>query len=359
LNQIAYRNIISGQDRRPAATVIRALLTCMSLPYSVAVRVRNGLYQCGILRTHKVHIPVISIGNLTTGGTGKTPLVIWLCRYLCQKGLRCAVLTRGYKTSVGELSDEPALLAKNCPGVEVIVDPDRLHGANTAIERYSSQVLVLDDGFQHRRLARDLNILAVDATCPFGYEKLLPAGLLREPLEELTRADAVVITRFDLADAEQILKIETFIGQLADRIPVARAIHRHTHAITINGHALPLEQLRQQKLFVYCGIGNPGAFLNCLTQDGMTMVGTKFFNDHHVYTLRDIRAIAAQARQCGAQTVICTQKDWVKTAAFCKQAEEIPFGSLVMELEFISNADILWAMVDKAIEQTSGKTDHS
>jgi tetraacyldisaccharide 4'-kinase len=355
LNQTAYRNIISGQNQRPAATVMRGLLAGMSLPYSAAVRIRNALYNCGILRTHKVHIPVISIGNLTTGGTGKTPLVIWLCKYLCQRGLRCAVLTRGYKTPVGELSDEPAVLAKNCPGIQVIVDPDRVHGAKTAIDRYSSEALVLDDGFQHRRLARDLNIVAVDATCPFGYEKLLPAGLLREPLEELKRADAVVITRFDLADSEQILNIEKFIHQIAGDIPIARAIHRHTHAVTLTGQTIPPEQLRQQKLFVYCGIGNPQAFVNCLTQDQMTVVGTKFFNDHHVYTLKDVRAIAAQAHQCGADMAICTQKDWVKTAAFCRQADEIDFGALVMELEFISNADIIRQQVDKAIEPITGK----
>lgn len=334
---------------------MRGLLACMSLPYSVAVRIRNGLYRCGILRTHKVSVPVISIGNLTTGGTGKTPLVIWLCRYLCQRGLRCAVLTRGYKTPVGELSDEPAVLAKNCPGIQVIVDPDRVHGANTAIQRYFSETLVLDDGFQHRRLARDLNILAIDATCPFGYEKLLPAGLLREPLGELKRADAVVITHFDLADSEQIVNLEKFIRQIAGQIPIARAIHHHTHAITPTGQTIPLEQLRQQKLFVFCGIGNPGAFVNCLTQDEMNIVGTKFFNDHHVYTLRDVRAITAQARQSGADMAICTQKDWVKTAAFCKQADEMAFGSLVMELEFISNADIIQARIDKAIEPITGK----
>ncbi len=356
MNQTAYRNIISGQDRRPAATVARVLLAGISLPYNAAVRIRNGLYRCGILRTHGVPVPVISIGNLTTGGTGKTPLVIWLCRYLCQKRLRCAILTRGYKTDAGQLSDEPALLAKNCPDVQVVIDPDRLHGARTAIGRYACEVLVLDDGFQHRRLARDLNILAVDATCPFGYEKLLPAGLLREPLGALKRADAVVITRFDLAGAEQIAKIEKFIGQIAGPIPIARAVHRHTHAVTPSGQQVPLEQLRQKKLFVYCGIGNPQAFVNCLTQDGMNIIGTTFFNDHHVYTLRDIRAIALQAARCGAEMAICTQKDWVKTAAFCKQTGEINFGSSVMELEFVSDAGIIRAWIDHAVEQKSGKT---
>lgn len=351
MNQTAYRNIISGQDRQPGAVLMRALLAGVSIPYSVGVRIRNGLYQCGILRSHKVNVPVISIGNITTGGTGKTPLVVWLCRYLCQKGLRCTILTRGYKTSVGEMSDEPALLAKNCPGVKMVVDPDRLSGAKKAVEQFQSQVLVLDDGFQHRRLARDFNILAVDATCPFGYGKLLPAGLLREPVRGLKRADAVVITRFDLADAGQIARIEESIRRIAGDIPIARAIHRHTHAMTSDSQTLPLEQLRQKKLFVYCGIGNPQAFVNCLTQDGMNVVGTKFFNDHYVYTMQDIRTVAVQTRQCGADMAICTQKDWVKAAAFCKQIEEIIFGSLVMELEFASNADTIQALIDKVIEQ--------
>jgi len=356
LNQTAYRNIISGQDRRGTAGLLRLLLAGVSLPYGAAVRIRNGLYRCGILPTRRADVPVISVGNITTGGTGKTPLVIWLCRYLCQKGLRCAILTRGYKTSVGEMSDEPALLAKSCPDVEVVVDPDRWNGAKKAKARFGSEVLVLDDGYQHRGVARDLNILAVDATCPFGYEKLLPAGLLREPLSGLKRADVVVITRFDQADAKQISQIEQSIRRIAGDIPIARAVHRHTHAVSLTGQVLPLEQLKQKKLFVYCGVGNPQAFVHCLTQDGMTIVGTKFFNDHYSYSMRDVRAITAEARQSGAEMAVCTQKDWVKTAAFCKQMEDVVFGSLVMELDFAANADIITALIDKAIGQKQGKT---
>jgi tetraacyldisaccharide 4'-kinase len=356
LNQTAYRNIISGQDRRGTAGLLRLLLAGVSLPYGMAVRIRNGLYRCDILRTHQAAVPVISVGNITTGGTGKTPLVIWLCQYLCQKGLRCAILTRGYKTSAGEMSDEPALLAKSCPDVEVVVNPDRWSGAQKAMKQFGSQVLVLDDGFQHRGVARDLNILAVDATCPFGYGNLLPAGLLREPLGGIKRADAIVITRFDQADAKQISQIEESLRQIAGDIPIAMATHRHTHAVTLTGQALPLEQLREKKLFVYCGIGNPQAFVHCLTHDGMTVVGTKFYNDHYSYSMRDVRVIAAEAKQSGADMAVCTQKDWVKTAAFCKQMNDVVFGSLVMELDFAANADIIKALVDKAV---AGKQEKS
>lgn len=349
MNQTAYRMLISGQDRRMRAVLLRALLSCFALVYAAAVRCRNLLYHCGMLRSHAVKVPVISIGNITTGGTGKTPLVIWLCRHLSQKQVRCAVLTRGYKTTAGEISDEPALLAKSCPGVQVVVNPDRVAGAEKAIREYQPQVLVLDDGFQHRRIQRDLNIVAIDATCPFGYNKLLPAGLLREPLSELKRADAAIITRFDLADAHQASHIEQRIMELAGPIPVARAVHRHTHAMLTNGQPLPLDKLRTMKLFIYCGIGNPQAFMNCLQQDGITIVGSCFFNDHHDYTMQDIKSIAAQARHSGADMAVCTQKDWVKTAVFCRQIETISFGAMAMELDFAANAEAIEALIDKVI----------
>lgn len=351
MNQTAYRMLISGQDRRVTAVLLRALLSCLALVYAAAVRCRNMLYNSGLLPSRAVKVPVISIGNITTGGTGKTPLVIWLCRYLCSKQVRCAVLTRGYKTAAGTMSDEPALLAKSCPGVQVVVNPDRVAGAEKAIREHQPQALVLDDGFQHRRIKRDLNIVAIDATCPFGYGKMLPAGLLREPASELKRADAAIITRFDLADARQAGQIEQRIAELAGPIPVARAIHRLTHATLTNGQKLPLEKLRTMKLFIYCGIGNPQAFINCLQQDGLTITGSCFFNDHCDYTMQDVKSIAAQARHSGADIAVCTQKDWVKTAVFCRQIETISFGAMAMELDFVANAEAIKALIDKAIQR--------
>jgi tetraacyldisaccharide 4'-kinase len=343
--------IISGQNRSAGAVLLRSLLAGASLPYTTAVMARNKMYDYGLLPCHAVSIPVISIGNITTGGTGKTPLVIWLCRYLCQKGLRVAVLTRGYKTSAVEMSDEPALLAKSCPGVQVFVNPDRVAGAKKAIDQFHCEALVMDDGFQHRRLSRDLNILAVDATCPFGYEKLLPAGLLREPVSAIERADAVIITRFDLATAEQIAQIETTIRNIAGQIPIALATHRLTHLIMPTGQMVPLETLKQKKIYVYCGIGNPQAFVNCLTECGITVVGMQFFNDHHVFTLPDIKTIADSAAQSGADIAVCTQKDWVKSAVFCRQIERFSFGSMAMELDFAANSDTIKTLVDQVIKK--------
>ncbi len=343
--------VIAGQNCSPGAKVLRGLLAAASLPYAAAVSIRNLLYQWKILPSCAVSVPVISIGNITTGGTGKTPLVIWLCRYLSQKGLRVAILTRGYKTNAGEVSDEPALLAKSCPGVQVIVNPDRVAGAQKAIDHFHCEVLVLDDGFQHRRLQRDVNILAVDATCPFGYGKMLPAGLLREPFSGIRRADAVIITRFDQATADQIGAIEKTISGIAGPIPIALASHRLTHLVNQNGQTVSLKSLQDKKLYVYCGIGNPQAFVNCLEETGLKVVGTHFFNDHHVFTKQDAKLITEQAIQSGADLAVCTQKDWVKSAAFCRQHEQLDFGSIAMELDFASNSDTIKEKIDQIIKK--------
>ncbi|MBN2129221.1 MAG: tetraacyldisaccharide 4'-kinase, partial [Sedimentisphaerales bacterium] len=216
MDQQTYRKLISGQISPWLGIPGRILLTPPSWPYSLVTLFRNWLYAQGWLRVHRVGVPVVCVGNLTTGGTGKTPLVVWLARLMGQKGVRAAILTRGYKANgrktpydVTTNTDEPAELAAACPGVPVIVNPDRVAGAAEAIRSHGAQVLLMDDGFQHRRLGRDLDIVAVDATCPFGYGRLLPAGLLREPLSGLTRAHAVVLTRSDQVSEETLRQIET------------------------------------------------------------------------------------------------------------------------------------------------------
>ncbi len=179
LNQEAYKKLISGQSKGIAAAGARAVLRLLSWGYAAITGIRNLLYSKGWLKIHRVNVPVISIGNITTGGTGKTPLVIWLAHQITKnsKFKNCGILTRGYKTT-----DEPEILAQSCPAAKVIINPDRVAGAQEAINKFAAQVLLMDDGFQHRRLGRNLDIVTIDATCPFGYGKILPAGLLQEEL---------------------------------------------------------------------------------------------------------------------------------------------------------------------------------
>ena len=350
MNQKTLRQLLSGCDVCAAAKALRFLLRCVSVPYAWAVRTRNLLYDRGLLGTASASAPVISIGNITTGGTGKTPLVVWLCRYLENKGLRCAVLTRGYKTEQGSLSDEPALLAKACPGAVVVVDPDRIAGAQKATRQHGADVLVLDDGFQHRRLKRDLDILTLDATCPFGYERMLPAGLLREPLTGLRRAGVIVITRYDQAAAATIQTLEARLADAAPAIPVVKAVHRHTHAVTSGTQSIPLETLRGKRAFVFCGIGNPDAFIAHVSGHGIDIVGTRIFNDHHPYSTDDIKAIVNAARQNKAAMILCTQKDWVKTALLKPEGSEMTLAYLALELDFVEGLDILKARIDAVLE---------
>jgi len=212
LKQQTHRKLISGQSSGFGASILRLLLALAATGYSLVVRLRNFLYSNGMLRVHHVDAAVICVGNITTGGTGKTPLVVWLCNLITQnsklntQNCKFAILTRGYKARTQEnadLKDEIAILAESCPEAQVIVNPDRVAGAAEAIEKHAAKVLIMDDGFQHRRLARNLDIAAIDATQPFGYGRMLPAGLLREPVSSLNRAGAVVITRCDQVTIER------------------------------------------------------------------------------------------------------------------------------------------------------------
>lgn len=347
--------MLSGNDSCAGAKILRVLLRLLSGPYAMAVWGRNLLYDYGLLKTVTAAVPVISVGNITTGGTGKTPLVIWLCRYLESKNLRCAILTRGYKTEQEQLSDEPALLAKACPNTTVVVDPDRAAGAEKAVLRHGAEVLVLDDGYQHRRLNRDLNVLTLDATCPFGYGHILPAGLLREPLFGVSRADIFVITRYDQVESTAMQCLEERLACLAPGVPVVKATHRHTHAVTFGTKQMPLESLRGKRAFVFCGIGNPQAFIAHVRHNEISVVGTRIFNDHYPYTFDDIRMILKEARDCGAELVLCTQKDWVKTALLYPEKPEITPAYLAMELDFIEGVDILKFKLESILERDGQK----
>jgi len=194
LNQQTYRKLISGQSTGWFAASSRSALGVAGAVYTIGIRLRNLLYCKGWLKAHRVNAIVFSVGNITTGGTGKTPLVIWLYNLLRQKNYGCAILTRGYKATQNSKHktqnyfDEPAILAETCPKAKVIVNPDRVASAAAAVNKFGANVLIMDDGFQHRRLGRDLDIVTIDAMCPFGYGKLLPAGLLREPATALKKS---------------------------------------------------------------------------------------------------------------------------------------------------------------------------
>ncbi|MGD2094783.1 MAG: tetraacyldisaccharide 4'-kinase [Phycisphaerales bacterium] len=357
MEQANFKKLISGQSSGLTATILRLLLYAASEVYSTIIRIRNHLYSKGWLKTHRTNAAVISIGNITTGGTGKTPLVVWLCNQLT-KNYKVAILTRGYKSSAQESQnyrDEPAILAESCPQAKVIVNPDRVAGAAEAINKFGANVLIMDDGFQHRRLGRDLDIIAIDATVPFGYDKMLPAGLLREPINSLKRADAAVITRCDQVTETELGQIEKNLGIINPDMLIAKSIHTPAYIKSENNKEIGLEQIKGKEIFAFCGIGNPEAFLNTIRQLGGKLLGSKVFNDHYHYTDNCLSDIYKRAEFLKVDLILTTQKDWTKIISdlgfrISDSESSISLAYIGIEIEFLAGEDKLRDLIENALE---------
>lgn len=301
-------------------------LTPASLIYGLGVRLRNRSYRSGALKTFDVGVPVISVGNLTTGGTGKTPLVKWLATKLATNERRVCILTRGYRrnssgrvvvsdnqtlrATVAEAGDEPFLMARELEGrAAVICDANRVAAAEWAIENLGSEVFILDDAFQHQRIRRDFNILTVDATNPWGNRKLLPTGILREPISQLARADCIVITRADEAETSGV---NAEIKSLANDIPIFTSRIKLDQTRPLSGPDQSNVSLPQSRAAAFCGIGNPNSFFSLLRREGVDIVHTRAFRDHYRYTQGNIDLLVSDASARGATALVTTAKDAVK-----------------------------------------------
>ncbi len=300
-------------------TLKESLLWPLSLAYGAVARLRALGYRKKIFRQRRLDGVVISVGNLTVGGTGKTPMVLWIAERLLAEGKSVAILTRGYggKSVVRETgksgtsggskadstSDEVRLLRTRL-GERVLfgVGADRYRNG-VALASRGVKWFILDDGFQHLQLARDVNIVLIDASKPFGGGHLLPAGRLREPRSALKRADMIVITRSSHAPA-----IESVVRHYSN----APIFYAHAKLDSVRSRLQPqvtLAEARGRAFFAFCGIGNPGAFVADLREWGFQIVGQKCFRDHHRYSLADMAEIEKEARKAGATGLICTEKD--------------------------------------------------
>ncbi len=336
-------DIMSSRRRGALDTIARAGLSVAACPYASVMKLRRWAYGKSLLKSTAVDVPVICVGNITTGGTGKTPMVAWLVEHLKARGLTPAILTRGYK-AVGGISDEANLLSK-LTGVNVVVNPDRIAGARLAIDE-GADVLVMDDGFQHRRLQRDMDIVLVDATNPFGFGHCLPRGLLREPLSALADASAIVITRADRVDAQAIEAIEKRIARFAPQAVICRAAHKAESFIDSDGRAHSLDALAGEDVFAFCGIANPKPFFAGLVDLGVNLVGEVSLADHVQYTAELIGRLDSQARSSGAGAIVTTQKDATKLDA---GKFELPIWTLSVRMQVTDRADELIEMVDGVV----------
>jgi len=340
-------------------------LAPFSALYGAVVRARLALYRAGALAARGVGAPVVSVGNLTAGGTGKTPLVGWLARALAVEGRRVCVLTRGYGRAdarrrvvvsdggrlladAREGGDEPRLLAEQLLGAAAVIsDADRVAAARWAREVLASDAFVLDDGFQHLRIARDLDVVTLDATDPWGGGRLLPAGRLREPRAGLSRAGCVVITRADLAADLAGLRAEA-ARLTGGRAPVLTSRLRTLRVRPLAGAAGP-EELEggavTQPSAAFCAVGNPRAFFAHLRGDGHELSHVRAFPDHHAYTQSDLDALTREAESRGARRLLTTAKDAVKLRA---RSFSLPCYVVDVELE-IEDEDVLLRLVRGAI----------
>ncbi|MCK6447085.1 MAG: tetraacyldisaccharide 4'-kinase [Planctomycetes bacterium] len=326
------------------------LLRVPAALFGVAARARGACYDLGLLRSARLDAAVVSVGNVTAGGTGKTPFVAWLVHELTRRGRRAGVLSRGYGAKVansarghtGAQSDEAALLAELVPGVEHVADPDRVRGGQALVER-GVDVIVLDDGFQHRRLARDLDLALVDATRPWGLvaangapvRAFLPRGLLREPPSALARADALVLTRVDQCEASALEALKHELAELAPGRAVLESVHRPRAWLAPDGTRAPLDALRGRAAVLASGIAHPAAFESAVRALGVTVERHEAAPDHHAWSADDVARLARES------LVVTTAKDAVKLR---------PLGAkvwtLAIEFELVAGASVLAALLD-------------
>ncbi len=313
-----YKRVISGEDAGLAPALFRGFLAAAAWFYGATVWLRNCAYDRGWRKTVRLRVPVISVGNITTGGTGKTPTVIMIVQELLRMGRRPAILTRGYRAPRGGLPDEVMVLREECPGVPVLINPDRVAGGREAMDKHQADVLVLDDGYQHRRLARDLNIVLVDATGPMGIPGLAPRGTWREPPAALRRADHIMLTRCEQVTRELA---DLAADLLAQWTGPRRIYQQYTRVVGLFDAAGNRIEPAGRRVIALAGIANPEGFVATLEAMGLRLAAGFWFSDHHQYEPeREFAAIRRVAEDRHIDAWVTTHKDWVKLRSLAAPA---------------------------------------
>jgi tetraacyldisaccharide 4'-kinase len=347
--------------REKALTWMRPVLAPFSVLYGAGVFLRLSAFR----RLPKASLPgfVVSIGNVTVGGTGKTPAACLIAEWGLREGYRVAVLSRGYrgryqeevlvvsdgnqvKAGPLEAGDEPYLMAKRLPGVPVLVSKKRQLAGAQAHAQFGTDFFVLDDGFQHLSLARDLNLVLIDATNPFGNGHLLPWGPLREPVRQLGRADAFIITRSEGSRSD--------LGARLGRQFPSKAIFYSGHTPTelifpYKGETLGPDFLKGKRAIAFAGIGQPGAFRDTLLGLGVELPLFKEFRDHHSFRRQEVRALIRERERLGADYLLTTEKDWVRVENLGLRDPQLAY--LRINFSLLSGGDTFFRMIRERIGQ--------
>jgi len=355
LSPSTFREIVSGRRRGAVAGLLRIGLRLVETPYTWAVRYRNRRYDSGAAATHRVAVPVVSVGNLTLGGTGKTPMVEWLARWFRDQDVRVTVVSRGYGAEVGSLNDEAMELEQRLPDVPHLQNPDRVAAALIAIEEFDCQLIVLDDAMQHRRIGRDLEIVLLDALEPFGFGHVFPRGTLREPVDGLRRADVVVLSRAAMLQPSERQQIQSTAMQYAPEAAYLEVTHAARSLVSSTGKEEPLESLADRPVAAFCGIGNPAGFRHTLETCGYQVAQFREFPDHHRYDRADVESLTAWADRADIATVLCTQKDLVKLRT--DRLGRHPLRAVRVGLEILSGREALEKKLQTLVARQS--SDHT
>ncbi|MBS4913591.1 MAG: tetraacyldisaccharide 4'-kinase [Veillonella sp.] len=365
-----FKRIISGQTKDPLTAAARGGLGLLSKLYEAGVNRRNDKFDSEEGVTHAA-VPVISVGNITAGGTGKTPMVRYVCEYLEQAGYQPSILSRGYKAAYnaqpivvsgkGQVlvtpkvsGDEPYLLAKGLDQTSVIIGRNRSASGNVAVNELQSDILVLDDGFQHRRLARDLDIVLIDAVQPFGYDHVLPRGLLREPLDGLKRAQVIVLTKTNLVPKDILFGIKNRLKNMVPYMPIFETIHKPLAVKTLDqwercsDNTVDSDEVKKHRLLAVSGIGSPESFKATLDGLEFNTIDSMDFGDHHDYTTDDLIKLWTKIFATGATAVITTEKDAVKLSQLSGIRDfKIPIYVLPVGIEFVENEQEFLEIIDR------------
>src|SRR3990172_8490492 len=346
------KNIMEGKGGNP---ILSLTLLILSWIYGFGHFLRLTFYRTGILKTKTLPVPVISIGNLTAGGTGKTPAVIMIAEFLEGMGKKVAVLSRGYKGKAeGEINvvsdgnnvfmnplqsgDEPYMMAARLKGIPVITGSDRYKTGKYAIEKFGTEIILLDDGYQHVQLNRNLNILLLDSNSPFGNGYILPRGTLREPPSYINRSDVIILTK----DKGQKSEVRS------QKSEVCKSRYVSESFIDMNNNkTIALDEAKGKKIFAFCGIASPKSFNNSLTEAGINIGGFVSFEDHYQFSRDDIDSLISKAKETGSEILITTEKDAVRLKGF--EPISFPIWILKIRMEISEGKEILLSKIREAL----------
>lgn len=362
--------LVHNEKRGVTAVILLGLLRFMSFIYGLGVAAKLGLYKYGILKQHKLACRVISLGNITVGGTGKTPTAQRLAAIIRDMGYRVVILNRGYRASwrgqvglvsdgrrifmsVNEAGDEAYLLAKNLPGVAVVIGKNRTITGDYAVENLKAEVIIMDDGYQHWQLARDLDIVLVDTLNMFGNSFLLPRGTLREPLKNLNRADAFLLTKVDQSTDDARDVIRDTLARYNSKALVVESIHSPRCFIEIEDwykgvrpETVALEAIRNRRVLAFSAIGNPSSFEQTITDIGVELVDAVRYTDHHDYTMAEMQCVMQKAVDKKAYALVTTEKDAVKIPSeFIHSERPLPVYVLGIEVRVVDGYEELMDMI--------------